>query len=238
MDSTSSASSKVRSYLVDALSYHAVSSEGNFPVPPQPSDGEYSIRPPLEENCGELGVERLKDLLMLRSSERTRRRTITPQLVETTLRVAQGLPTVDGRRAYPSPGGTYSVSLAWIGFGTGAAMGIATLRPDGSITWTERGTAPDLGEQLLRVSAYPAATSQGAFMLTGDLGIVGARYGERGYRYMLLEAGHIAQNLILALALQGISSCPIGAFDDQVATDLLGDYVESLSLPIYAIALP
>nr|WP_256871480.1 SagB/ThcOx family dehydrogenase [Paenarthrobacter nitroguajacolicus] len=172
-----------------------------------------------------------------RSSERIRRRVITPQLVEDTLRAGQGLPAT-GRRAYPSPGGTYSVSLAWIGFRGNPAVGIATLQPDGTVGWEQQAMTLESGENLLRVSAFPAATAQGAFLLTGDLESVGQRYGERGYRYMLLEAGHIAQNLVLALSLQGIASCPIGAFDDQVANELLGHDKDSLNLPVYTIALP
>jgi SagB-type dehydrogenase family enzyme len=48
------------------------------------------------------------------------------------------------------------------------------------------------------------------------------KYGQRAYRYMYLEAGHIAQNLALATASKGLGSCQIGAFFDDEINDLLG----------------
>lgn len=48
------------------------------------------------------------------------------------------------------------------------------------------------------------------------------RYGERGFRYLLLEAGHVCQNLYLAAADIGCGACAIGAFDDEALHRLLG----------------
>lgn len=43
------------------------------------------------------------------------------------------------------------------------------------------------------------------------------KYGQRAYRYVYLDAGHIAGNLALAAAALGFGSCPIAAlFDDEV----------------------
>lgn len=43
------------------------------------------------------------------------------------------------------------------------------------------------------------------------------KYGERAYRYIYLDAGHIAQNLYLAGEALGLGVCGIGAlFDDEV----------------------
>ena len=41
------------------------------------------------------------------------------------------------------------------------------------------------------------------------------RYSTRGYRYLLLDAGHICQNLYLAAEVIGCGVCAIGAFDDD-----------------------
>jgi len=41
------------------------------------------------------------------------------------------------------------------------------------------------------------------------------KYGPRGYRYILLEAGHIAQNLCLLATEQGFGSLCIGGFVDS-----------------------
>ncbi len=43
------------------------------------------------------------------------------------------------------------------------------------------------------------------------------KYGQRAYRYVYLDAGHIAENLALAAVSLGLGSCQIGALlDDEV----------------------
>ncbi len=43
------------------------------------------------------------------------------------------------------------------------------------------------------------------------------KYGQRAYRYIYLDAGHIGENLALASTSLGLGSCQIGAlFDDEV----------------------
>lgn len=48
------------------------------------------------------------------------------------------------------------------------------------------------------------------------------RYGERGYRYLYLDAGHVCQNLYLACEAIGAGTCAIGAYDDAAANALFG----------------
>jgi SagB-type dehydrogenase family enzyme len=48
------------------------------------------------------------------------------------------------------------------------------------------------------------------------------RYGERGYRYMHLDAGHICQNLYLAAESIGCGVCAIAAFDDALLNEAVG----------------
>ena len=43
------------------------------------------------------------------------------------------------------------------------------------------------------------------------------KYDQRAYRYIYLDAGHIAENLALSATSLGLGSCQIGAlFDDEV----------------------
>ena len=53
------------------------------------------------------------------------------------------------------------------------------------------------------------------------------KYGDRGYRLCLLEAGHAAQNVCLCAAAMGLGSLVYGGFHDDAAADWLG--VEGLS---------
>lgn len=48
------------------------------------------------------------------------------------------------------------------------------------------------------------------------------RYGERGYRYLHLDAGHVCQNLYLVAEAVGCGACAIGAFFDEEINKLLG----------------
>ncbi|MHA1116437.1 MAG: SagB/ThcOx family dehydrogenase [Candidatus Heimdallarchaeum aukensis] len=47
------------------------------------------------------------------------------------------------------------------------------------------------------------------------------RYGERGYRYLFLDAGHVCQNLYLASENIDCGTCAIGAFHDDELNKLL-----------------
>ena len=48
------------------------------------------------------------------------------------------------------------------------------------------------------------------------------KYKERAYRYVYLDAGHIAQNLALAAVSLGLGTCQIAALYDDEANQLLG----------------
>jgi len=56
------------------------------------------------------------------------------------------------------------------------------------------------------------------------------KYGQRAYRYVPLDAGHIAENVALAAVGLGLGSCQIAAFYDDEANDLLGLDGESESV--------
>ena len=48
------------------------------------------------------------------------------------------------------------------------------------------------------------------------------KYQQRAYRYVYLDAGHIAQNVALAAVALGLGTCQIAALYDEEANDLLG----------------
>ena len=48
------------------------------------------------------------------------------------------------------------------------------------------------------------------------------KYRQRAYRYIYLDAGHIAQNLYLAAEALGLGVCAIGAFFDHDMNSLMG----------------
>ncbi|MFF9425112.1 SagB/ThcOx family dehydrogenase [Streptomyces sp. NPDC014746] len=60
------------------------------------------------------------------------------------------------------------------------------------------------------------------------------RYGDRGYRYALLEAGHAAQNLCLAATAMRLGTVTVGGFDDEA----VGAALElGHEVPYYGVAV-
>jgi SagB-type dehydrogenase family enzyme len=65
------------------------------------------------------------------------------------------------------------------------------------------------------------------------------KYKQRAYRYVYLDAGHIAQNLALAAVALGLGSCQIAALYDEEANDLLGvDGVAESTLYMTVVGRP
>ncbi len=72
-----------------------------------------------------------------------------------------------------------------------------------------------IGQEMLGLA-------QVCFLLTALFQRTRWRYRERTYRYILLEAGHIGQNIYLAATGLGLGACAVGAFLDDPINDLLG----------------
>ena len=61
------------------------------------------------------------------------------------------------------------------------------------------------------------------------------KYSQRGKRYAHIEAGHIAQNILLEATALDLQSIPIGAFDDEKVQQAIHAPLELT--PIYIIAV-
>lgn len=59
------------------------------------------------------------------------------------------------------------------------------------------------------------------FLFMADLGALEGRFGPRGYRSAMLEAGRMGETIYLSAASRGIGCCGIGAFYDEEARQLL-----------------
>lgn len=71
--------------------------------------------------------------------------------------------------------------------------------------------------ELSRASSSPHLIRGAAFtlILTTEYFRTSFKYGVRSYRFSLLDAGHIAENAILAAEYQGLAARPMGRFDDR-----------------------
>jgi len=59
------------------------------------------------------------------------------------------------------------------------------------------------------------------FVLSAIFDRVRYKYGERGYRYVYMEAGHISQNIYLQAVSLGLGSVCVGAFSDEKVNKLI-----------------
>lgn len=48
------------------------------------------------------------------------------------------------------------------------------------------------------------------------------RYGRKAHKYMLIDAGHVCENLYLACEAIGCGTCAVGAYDQEKLDELLG----------------
>jgi SagB-type dehydrogenase family enzyme len=63
--------------------------------------------------------------------------------------------------------------------------------------------------------------------------VTAAKYRGRAERYCVLEAGHVAQNVLLAAFALGLGGVTIGAFDDDSIRSVLD--LDDGYLPLYLI---
>jgi SagB-type dehydrogenase family enzyme len=67
-----------------------------------------------------------------------------------------------------------------------------------------------------------ATTASAALVITAVFWRTRFKYGQRGYRFALLEAGHLAQNVVLVAAALELPSLPVGGFYDRAVEKLVG----------------
>ncbi len=60
------------------------------------------------------------------------------------------------------------------------------------------------------------------FLFTAVIDRAAWKYGQRAYRYIYLDAGHVGQSLMLAAEAMHLGCCNIGAFYDDECNHLLG----------------
>jgi SagB-type dehydrogenase family enzyme len=130
---------------------------------------------------------------------------------------AQGTTTSDGRRTAPSAGGLYPLEIY-----VATPESFVHYLPDGHRI--ERVEDRDLRADLARLAAGQEwiADAGAVLVVVGVIARTAAKYGDRAERYVILEAGHSAQNILLQAAALGLGTTVVGAFDDAAVHELLG----------------
>ena len=70
-------------------------------------------------------------------------------------------------------------------------------------------------------------------VITAEIAITATKYGARAERYVTLEAGHAAENVLLTATALGLGAVPVGAFDDDAVRRVLG--LPRAVTPLYLI---
>lgn len=96
----------------------------------------------------------------------------------------------------------------------------------------------DLTKWLIRVTGGEKWIANAAFVfiITGVFDRTRIKYGDRGYRYSLIEAGHLGQNICLLATELNLGSCPLGGYIDKKVNKLLDIDLQKESV-LYLIAV-
>lgn len=135
---------------------------------------------------------------------------------------AQGMTDGEGRRAAPSAGALYPLSLyAVVGAVQGLAAGVYRYLPEGHrLRQVREGDARPALAQAALAQMWMAEAAL-ALVFAADFARATGKYGDRGYRYVFIEAGHAAQNVMLQAQALGLGSAVVGAFHEEAVQALL-----------------
>lgn len=174
---------------------------------------------------------------LLRARQSTREfsdEALTLEEASQLLWAGQGLTHPDGGRGAPSAGALYPLELLLV------VSRVEGLEPgvyryeceEHAVTLLSPG---ERAASLHRAALFqqPVLEAAGIIVILGVYERTALKYGDRAERYVLLEAGHSAQNILLQAAEFDLGAVPIGAFEDANVKQILG----TAAAPIYLIPL-
>ncbi len=213
---------------------------------PQPPSKEYFGVPVLPLPEPALPETSLRDCIAARfSCRRFAAASLTCLQLATLLKTAYGIQdrTLFGDREFlerpvPSGGGLYPLELyLLVQKVEGVEPGIyhyATLHHTLEQIQLLRLSKPVLANLFME---QPYVTNAGVIViLTATVERTLWKYRDRGYRYILFEAGHVAQNINLVSCALNLASLNLGGFFDADVASLLQLDLET-EVPLYAVAV-
>lgn len=129
---------------------------------------------------------------------------------------AQGMTHEEGKRTAPSAGATYPLELY-----VATADGLFHYLPNRHAV--ARVDTRDWRRDVRRAAGgQDALDAPALFVFAAAPARTAARYGDRAMRYVHIEIGHAAQNLLLEAVALGFGATPVGAFSDTELHRVLG----------------
>jgi SagB-type dehydrogenase family enzyme len=135
-------------------------------------------------------------------------------------------------RGVPSGGALYPLELYLVSFRVnGLERGVYHYNVlEHGLEFVQAGDfAEKLGAAYFLQDTFKTAAA--LVLIAGVLQRSAIKYGERAYRFMLIEAGHVGQNLCLSAAALSLGCVPLGGFMDDEINEVLGlDGVNEMAL--------
>ena len=153
---------------------------------------------------------------------------------------AQGVTDpVTGFRTAPSAGALYPLEV-YVACGnvTGLPAGVYRYIPGPHALGQVGGR--DVREELYRsaLQQQPVRGAPAVIVIAADYNRTTGKYGERGIRYVHMEAGHASENVYLQAYALGLGTVAIGAFDDDGIGQALGLPQEQAPLYLMPVGKP
>lgn len=187
---------------------------------------------PSPKLTGEISVEHA-----LQTRRSVRSYSSEPILLEDIAQVlwaAQGVTSDRGFRTAPSAGALYPLEVyVVIGNVSELKEGIYRYIPKNhKLICLQTG---DYRKQLARAALGQACVREApaVILLTGIPSRITGKYGQRGLQYMMMEAGHAAQNVCLQAVTRQIGVVPLGAFKEDQVQNLF--HLDDSELPLYLL---
>jgi SagB-type dehydrogenase family enzyme len=184
---------------------------------------EQAPAPTLPTDLAPIGVEALPEptidgsvsleqtLALRRSIRLYTGEPLTREQVSQLLWSAQGQTRDWGGKTAPSAGALYPIELF-------------AVTPEGLYHYRSAEHSLELlsREDLRPKLVEPKFNPELIVVITGIYQRTEVKYGVRTERYVKLEAGHVAQNILLQAVALELGAVPIGAFDDRYVQQTLG----------------
>lgn len=218
---------RTRSLVTGISIFMLVSLNGLFVSAQDAAQPEKRILPKVLEK----GAISLEELLWKRQSVRAFSNQVPSwEQIGQMLWAAQGVNRPnEKKRTAPSAGATYPLEM-YVTIPDGVYR---YLPNEHAVVQTKKGNP---WEELSKAGFKPASVYQSpcVFVIGAEFERTSKRFGDEATRYVHLEGGHAAQNLLLQAEALGLSTVPIGVALNRQVCDLLG--IPKEQKPIYVIA--
>ncbi len=170
---------------------------------------------PAPLTTGRMSLERT--IARRRSEREFAQRPLTRKQIAQLCWAGQGITAPqEGLRSAPSAGALYPIELY---AATSASVG--HFQPSNNVI--EQHVIGDIRPRLRQLAVNQKMITQApvTFIIVAAIARTARKYGNRAERYCFMEAGHVAQNMLLQATALHLGAVPIGAFEDRRVATLL-----------------